>query len=212
MNADTKPSRVNDPERTCQDILDAATEEFSDKGLSGARVDEIAAKTRTSKRMIYYYFGSKEGLYLAVLENAYRKIRLSEAKLELDALPAAQAIRELVTFTFHYHRENADFVRLVMNENIHRGEFINQSQVIRELNTPAIDHVRRIYERGVASGEFRAGIDPVDIHMTISALSFYNVSNSYTFSQIFERDMKSDDAIAARRDVVADLVLRFLRP
>ena len=203
--------RTNDPERTMADILEVATTEFADKGLSGARIDEIAAATRTSKRMIYYYFGSKEGLYVAVLEEAYRRIRAIETELHLEDLPPEDALRRLVGFTFDYQLANPEFIRLVMTENIHRGEFIAQSKVIQKLNVPAIDAVRAVYERGVEAGAFRRDVDPVDLHMSISALCFFNVSNRHTFSLIFKRDLDSPRAIGARRDSIIEMVVRFVR-
>jgi len=141
--------RVNDPDRTMANILEVATAEFADKGLAGARIDEIAALTHTSKRMIYYYFGSKEGLYLAVLEEAYRRIRQIETSLRLEDMEPEAALRTLVGFTFDYQLDNPDFIRLVMNENMHRGEFIRRSATIQELNVPAINAVQAVYERGV---------------------------------------------------------------
>jgi AcrR family transcriptional regulator len=202
--------RTNDPERTMQDILEVATREFAAKGLTGARIDEIAELTRTSKRMIYYYFGSKEGLYIAVLEEAYRRIRHIESELHLEDLPPEEALRTLVAFTFDYQNANPDFIRLVMNENIHRGEFLAQSQTIQQLNVPAIDAVRTVYERGCAAGVFRDDLDPVDLHMSISALCFFNVSNRHTFSLIFKRDMASPEALAARRASIVDLIVRYV--
>jgi len=206
-----REGRTNDPDRTMADILRVATAEFADKGLSGARIDEIAAATRTSKRMIYYYFGGKEGLYVAVLEEAYRRIRQIENDLHLADLPPDEALRTLVGFTFDYQWANPDFIRLVMNENIHRGEFLAQSKAIRHLNVPAITAVRDVYERGVKAGVFRAGLDPVDLHMSISALCFFNVSNRHTFSLIFQRDLESPDAIAARRHSIVEMVERYVR-
>ena len=203
--------RTNDPERTMADILSVATREFADKGLSGARIDEIAAATRTSKRMIYYYFGSKEGLYVAVLEDAYRRIRSIEAELHLEDLPPEDALRKLVGFTFDYQLANPDFIRLVMTENIHRGMFLAQSKSIQQLNVPAIQAVRSIYERGVKERVFRSGVDPIDLHMSISALCFFNVSNRHTFSLIFKRDLDSPRAISARRDSIIEMVVRFVR-
>ena len=206
-----KPERTNDPERTTADIIEIATREFAEKGLAGARIDVIAEATRTSKRMIYYYFGSKEALYRAVLEQSYSRIRTIEAQLHLEDLAPEPALRKLVEFTVDYQLANPDFIRLVMNENIHRGEFLAQSRSIQQLNVPAIDAVRAVYERGVAAKVFRAGIDPVDLHMSISALSFFNVSNRHTFSLIFKRDLDSRSAVAARRDCIAEMMVRYVR-
>ncbi len=193
------------------DILEVATREFADKGLAGARVDDIAAAMRTSKRMIYYYFGSKEGLYVRVLEEAYRRIRAIEAGLQLEDLGPEDALRKLVGFTVDYQLANPDFIRLVMTENIHRGEYLKQSKLIHKLNVPAIEGLRRIYERGVEAGLFRAGLDPVDLHMSISALSFFNTANRHTFALIFKRDFDSPAAVVARRDSIIEMIVRFVR-
>ena len=204
-------TRTNDPARTMAEILEVATQEFAAKGLSGARIDAIAAATRTSKRMIYYYFGSKEGLYLAVLEESYRKIRQEETDLHLEDLAPEAALRRLVGFTFDRHLRNESYVRIVMSENIHRGQFMRQSQYIQDLNVPAIDAIRGLYERGVAAGVFRPGLDLLDIHASISALSFFNVSNRHTFGLIFKQDTLETGYLERRRDSVIDMVWRYLR-
>ena len=161
--------------------------------------------------MIYYYFGSKEGLYLKVLEDAYRRIRHIEADLHLEDLPPEDALRKLVAFTFDYQHDNDDFIRLVMNENMHRGEFLAQSKSIQQLNMPAIDTLRTVYERGVKAKTFRKDVDPVDLHMSISALCFFNVANRHTFGLIFKRDMESARALRDRRDSIVEMVVRFVR-
>ncbi len=203
--------RTNDPERTMANILEVATREFAEKGLHGARVDEIAAATHTSKRMIYYYFNSKEGLYIAVLEEAYRGIRtLEKNELHLDDLEPVAALRKLVGFTVDYQLEHPDFTRLVMTENIHRGEYLAQSKAIRQLNVPAIEGLKNVYERGVKAKLFRKGLDAVDLHMSISALAVFNVANRHTFSLIFQRDLDSTAARKARRASIVDMVERFV--
>jgi AcrR family transcriptional regulator len=202
--------RTNDPARTMAEILAVATHEFADKGLTGARIDAIAAATRTSKRMIYYYFGSKDGLYLAVLEEAYRRMRAIESNLHLDDLAPVDALKRLVEFTYDHHRDNEDFIRLVMNENIQRGDYLRQSQSIQQLNTQAIESVRDVYDRGVALGVFRPGLDPVDIHSAISAFTFFNVSNRHTFGLIFQDRHSQDKANTLKREHVVELILRFV--
>lgn len=203
--------RTYDSERSMADILRVATAEFAEKGLAGARVDAIAAATATSKRMIYYHFGSKEGLYLAVLEAAYAGIRAIEADLHLEDLAPEDALRKLVAFTFDYQHDNESFIRLVMNENMHRGEYLARSPSIQALNVPAIDAVRRVYERGVQEGVFRRGLDPVDLHMSISALCFFDVANRHTFGIIFKRDLAAPQAMRERRDSIVEMVVRFVR-
>jgi AcrR family transcriptional regulator len=205
-----EPTRTNDPARTMAGILEVATAEFAEKGLSGARIDEIANATQTSKRMIYYYFGSKEGLYLAVLEEAYRRMRHIESQLKLDDLPPEDALRQLVEFTFDHHWHNPAYIRLVMNENMARGSYLAQSKIIQELNVPAIGAIEKLYARGVEAGVFRPGLDPIDIHASISALTFFNVSNQHTFSLIFKHDAAAVTALASRRASIVEMVNRFV--
>ncbi|MBE1207977.1 TetR/AcrR family transcriptional regulator [Aminobacter carboxidus] len=202
-------TRTQDPEGTRQNILEIASEEFALNGLSGARIDEIAARTRSSKRMIYYYFGDKEGLYLSALENAYRLVREGEAKLDIEGLPPVAALSRLVEFTFDHHHQHEEFIRMVMIENIHHGQFLERSEAIRELNVTAIDHIARIYARGVSEGVFREGIDPVELHWQVSALCFFNVSNRATFSKIFGRDFGTEEQLARLKRNSIDMVLRF---
>jgi len=211
--AGAKPAapRTNDPARTMAGILEVANAEFAEKGLSGARIDEIAAATKTSKRMIYYYFGSKEGLYLAVLEEAYRRMRSIEAQLNLDDLAPEAALRRLVGFTFDHHLGNQAYIRLVMSENMERGSYLAQSKVIQEVNVPAIGAIDKLYARGVAQGVFRPGLQAIDIHASISALTFFNVSNQHTFGLIFKHDTHSVQALAARRESIVEMLVRFVR-
>jgi AcrR family transcriptional regulator len=204
-------SWTQDPEGVRRSILDAARLEFVENGLSGARVDEIAARTATSKRMIYYYFGDKEGLYRAVLEEMYERIRTFERGLDLASLEPEEAMARLTGFTFDYHAENPDFVRMVMIENIHHGRHLATSDRIATLNLSVIDVIREVYERGVMAGTFRGGIEPIDIHLTISALAFYNVSNRASIRQVFGHDMGTPDALVRRRQSAIDTVLRMLR-
>ena len=206
------PRRTNDPEGTRRNIVEVATHEFARKGYSGARVDAIAERTRTSKRMIYYYFGSKEGLYLAVLEEAYSGIRRAEATLDLETLPPDAALSTIVGFTFDYYNKHPEFVRLVMNENIMDGAHMARSKTISKLNVTVIDAMRRIVSRGQKARLFRRDIDPIELHMSISALGIFNVANRATFSTIFKRDMTTPRALAKRRAEVVEIVLRHVRP
>ena len=210
-NGRAQRQRINDPEGTRRNIVDVATREFASKGLSGARVDAIAARTKTSKRMIYYYFDSKEGLYIAVLEAAYRSIRSIEVSLDLGHQPPEAALRTLVAFTFDYQNAHPEFVRLVMNENILNAVYLARSRTIRELNTAVIDTLRELVRRGQAAGVFRHDIDPVGLHMSISALCIFNIANRATFSTIFKRDMASPRALATRRSEIVDSILRYVQ-
>jgi AcrR family transcriptional regulator len=207
-----RKKRQNDPEGVQRNILEVATAEFAREGFSGARVDAIAARTRTSKRMIYYYFGSKERLYLAVLEGAYAAIRQQEATLDLEHQTPEQALATLVASTFDYYEAHPEFVRLVMNENIMGGVHMKRSKAIGKLNVTVIDAVRHILARGEKAGAFRRGIDPIELHMTISALGIFNVANRATFSTIFRRDMSSPKALSTRRNEVVEMILQHVRP
>ncbi|QYE36395.1 TetR family transcriptional regulator [Polymorphobacter sp. PAMC 29334] len=204
------PIRANDAERTKTDILDVATAHFASHGLSGSRVDEIAEQTNTSKRMLYYYFGSKEGLYRAVLSRSYNEIRRLETEVDLDSLDPEAALAQLVAMTFDWHRLNPDFVRIVMVENTLRGAHIGDVPGITTRAESVIRVLGRLLERGVERGAFRAGIDPIDLHLTISALSFYNISNSYTVSRIFSRDFTLPEVQHARRATVVEIILKWV--
>ncbi|GAB1377178.1 TetR/AcrR family transcriptional regulator [Pararhodobacter aggregans] len=200
------------PEAVQEDILRVAVAVFSESGLSGARIDEIAARTQTSKRMIYYYFGDKMGLYMRALEAAYAKVRAGEDQLDLGTLPPDEALARLVAFTFDHHRSNPDFIRMVMIENIHNAETLAASEVIRNMNVSAIEKLRDICRRGEAEGLFRPGLDPVALHWQISALSFFNVSNRPTFSALFGEGFFSEEGQKALRRQIVDSLLAEVRP
>jgi AcrR family transcriptional regulator len=206
----TRQRWKQDPEGVRANILAVARREFAANGLSGARIDEIAAKTATSKRMIYYYFGDKDGLYRQVLADAYRQVRAGEEALELDHLPPVEALRKLVEFTFDHHHRHEDFIRMVMIENIHHGAYLDRSKVIRGLNISAIGTIESVYNRGLAAGIFRKGLDPIELHWQISALCFFNVSNRTTFSKIFGRDFGSDETQQSLRHNVVEMVVRYV--
>ncbi|SDZ26388.1 TetR/AcrR family transcriptional regulator [Herbiconiux ginsengi] len=196
-----------DAQRTRESILRAATAEFADNGFAGGRVDEIAAQTATTKRMIYYYFRSKEGLYLAVMESAYAVIRRLEQDLDVDGLDPVDALRSLAESTYDHHTSHRDFVRLVAIENVHRAEHIRHSGVIRDLNSTAVQTLERVLGRGVAAGVFRSDIDALDVHMMISAYSVFHVANRYTFRVLFERDLLDVDRNERYRRLAGDMIV-----
>jgi AcrR family transcriptional regulator len=200
-----------DPGRTRNEILEVATREFVERGYAGARVDDIAARTSTTKRMIYYYFGGKEPLYIAVLERAYAEIRRAEQDVDVDHLDPTAAIRRLAELTFDHHESHPDFIRLVSIENIHRAEHMAKSTRLANLNTPAIDLIEGILARGRADGSFRREVDAVDLHMMISAFCVFRVANRHTFGTIFGRDL-TDPALRDRyRRMLGDMVVDYLR-
>ena len=215
MAAQTPDSPVTAPvardsERTRSEILAVAMHEFADKGFAGARVDEIAAKTRTTKRMIYYYFGGKEGLYISVLEQAYTGVRALEKQVDVEHLDPAEAIRQLAALTFDHHESHPDFIRLVSIENIHYARHIARSEILAGLANPALDALTRILARGRAAGRFRDDVDPIDVHMMISAFCVFRTANRYTFNAIFKRDMLDPTRRTHYRTMIGDLVLEYL--
>ncbi|MEU6248887.1 TetR family transcriptional regulator [Glycomyces sp. NPDC047010] len=202
--------RVRDPQRTRAEILEVATSEFAANGYAGARVDEIAAKTRTTKRMIYYYFESKQGLYLAVLEQAYSVIRSLESGLDVEHLDPLAALRELAELTFDHHESHPDFIRLVSIENIHGAKHLAQSAMLPGLSAPVLDVIGRILERGRAEGVLREDVDALDVHMLISAYCVFRIANRHTFSTIFGRDLLDPGRREHYRAMLGDLVVEHL--
>ena len=205
-----RSERIRDAERTRAEILEVATAEFAQRGYSGARVDEIAARMRTTKRMIYYYFGGKEQLYTAVLERAYAQLRDAEQTLDVEHLEPLAAIRELAELTFDHHERHPEFLRLVAIENIHRAEHIQRSSVLTSINTRAVDLLARILQRGLEQGAIRREVDPLDVHMLISAFCVFGVANQHTFKAIFGRDLGARSRRAHYRKMLGDLVIAYL--
>ncbi len=203
-------SRKPDAERTRREILAAARQEFAEHGLSGARIDAIAARMRTNKRMIYYYFGSKEGLYLATLEQVYGDIRSVEHELDLDSLTPSDAVRRIIEFTFDYQETHPDFIRLVSIENIHNGRHLAQSERLRSLNMSVIQRLDGILQRGRREGVFRSDIDPVDLHMLISAFCFFRVANRHTFGALFGCDLTAPELRKKHKRMIGDAIVGLL--
>jgi TetR/AcrR family transcriptional regulator len=187
--------RKRDPERTSAAILEAATQEFAQKGHAGARVDAIARRAKINKRMLYHYFGDKDGLYLAVLERSYAAIRSAETGLDLTHREPIEGMRRLILFTWGYYLEHPEFLAILATENQHRARFVKQSDRIVQLNSPLIEALREVLAHGAAEGIFRADVDPVDLYISIAALGAFSLSNRWTLSTIFRRDLMSDTAL-----------------
>jgi AcrR family transcriptional regulator len=204
------PERQRDAERTRAEILEVATAEFAERGYSGARVDEIADRMRTTKRMIYYYFGSKERLYIAVLERAYAQLRDAEQTLDVEHLAPEAAIRQLAELTFDHHEAHPDFLRLVAIENVHRARHIERSTVLASLNTRVVDLIARILRHGEDQGVFRKSVDPLDVHMLISSFCVFRVANKHTFKAIFGRDLGERSRQPHYRTMLGDVVVAYL--
>jgi AcrR family transcriptional regulator len=201
---------LRDAARTQAAILDAATREFAMHGLGGARVDRIALRARANKRMLYYYFGGKDDLFLAVLERAYERIRAEEQALHLDDLPPADAIRRLIEFTWQYFQRHREFITLLNTENLHRAEHLKRSRKIRALHSPLIAMISDVLARGERERVFRRGVDPVQLYVSIAALGYFYLSNNATLSTIFGRDLASAAALDERLSHVIDLVQGYL--
>ena len=198
------------PEANRARILKAAIDEFASRGFKGASMDAIASRTHTTRAMINYYFGGKEQVYLAVLEQVYAEIREAEGELDLEHLPPLDAIRRIVEFTYQYYLAHQYFVRIVVAENQARGRHFRKSKAMRTLNRPIIDRLARVIERGQAEGLFRGGVDPVEIHKSIAALGMFNVTNQFTFGAIFQREMGGKGDVPSRRRTVADIIMSWL--
>ncbi len=198
------------PEANRARIIQAALDEFAARGFKGASMDAIAARTHTTRALINYYFDGKEKLYIAVLEQVYGEIREAEGELDLDHLAPVDAMRRIVEFTYNYYVTHEGFVRLVVAENQARGRQFRKSKTMRTLNRPIIDRLSRVIARGQQEGRFRLDVDPVEIHKATAALGMFNVTNQYTFGAIFQREMGSKGDVARRRDIVAEMILRYL--
>lgn len=210
MTGEPRPELQRDAERTRAELLAVATDVFAESGYSGARVDLIAERTRTTKRMIYYYYGGKEGLYLAVLENAYRGIRAAEQRLQVDHVDPLVAMRNLAELTFDHHLDHQAFVRLVAIENIHRGEFIGRLDSLRSLSRPATTLLDEILARGREQGVFRSDVDALDVHLLISSYCVFQVANRYTFGFLFDVDLTDPASRAHYRRMLGAIVVGWL--
>jgi len=207
----TRPQR-RDPAGTRNKLLTAARREFADRGLAGARVDDIAARAGVNKQLVYHYFGDKDALYLAVLEWVYEEIREQERKLNLEGLPPEQAIRKLVASSFDHLAAHPDFIVLLNDENRGGARHVRHSRKLEAMHSPLVSMVSKILNQGVRAGTFRRGINPVHLYISIAGLSYFFFSNTPTLSAIFGKDLSSPAAKRARRRHVVDLVLQALRP
>ncbi len=206
-----KPIRKRDPEATKRSILDAAIAEFSTYGLGGARVDRIAARADANKRMLYHYFGNKDDLFLAALEETYADIRKAEQKLDLENVDPVESIRRLVLFTWDYYRENPHFLSMLNSENLHKAVHIKRSKRVQLMHFPFVEMLRRIIEKGQQRGDFRNAVDPAQLYVSIASVCYFYLSNIHTLSVIFDRDLSAEDALSERREHAVDVILGYLR-
>ena len=199
-----------DPEGMRLRILEAAKQEFAAHGLAGARVDRIAAKAGANKRMLYYHVGNKEDLYLRVLEGAYEKIRAEERELDLEHLAPPEAIDRLIDFTWNYFLENPEFLSLLQTENLAKAKHLKRSTKVKSMHSPFVEMIQTVVRRGVESGDFAVAVDPVQLYISIAALTCFYLSNSATLGVIFGRDLLDTEARDARLQHMVALVLAAL--
>jgi AcrR family transcriptional regulator len=209
-----KPARTGntrDPESTSAAILDAAVKEFTERGYEGARVDNIADRASINKRMLYHYFGNKQALYVAVLESSYAAIRTAEHGLHLSDRDPIEGMTDLVLFTWRYYLAHPEFLSLLNTENLHRAKFLKRSARIFELNSPLIERISVLLERGVEQGVFRSDLDPLKVYVSIAALGFFYLSNRWTLSTVFGRDLLAKEAVENWGRHMVDVTLSYLR-
>jgi len=202
--------KARDADATQKRILSAAKKEFAKSGLGGARVDVIAERAKANKRMIYHYFNSKEELFQRVLEDAYSDIRTAEQKLDLDHMDPKAALETLVKFTWDYYLKNPEFITLVNSENLHKAKHLKKSELVHQLSQRFVDMVARLLERGEKEGVFRSGIDAVQLNITIAAIGYYYLTNRFTGTIIYERDLMSPDALDERLRFNMETIMRLV--
>jgi AcrR family transcriptional regulator len=205
-----KKQQVRDPDATKARILVAAEKEFARFGLGGARVDRIALQSKSNKRMLYHYFGNKEKLFAITVENAYAKFRDAEAALQLENYDPVTAVKKLVAFIWDYFIRFPEFITLVNSENLHKARHLKASKSTPDVSRKFVGRMKNLLERGVAVGVFRAGLDPVQVQITIAAIGYYYLTNHYTGSIVFERDLMAKPALSARLAFNVDTVLRMI--
>lgn len=204
-------SQQRNPERTRAAILAAATEEFADKGIGGARVDAIALRAGTNKRMLYHYFGDKEGLYIAVLENAYQQIRDAERTLDLSTRTPEEGLRELALFTWRYFLAHPEFLSLLSTENLHKAEHVRRSALIREMQTNLQAELAGVLRRGEAAGVFAEGNDPLTVYLTVASMCCFYLSNQHTLTAVFGRELAHPGSLRAWEEHVVKVTLASVR-
>ncbi|HEY6086907.1 MAG TPA: TetR/AcrR family transcriptional regulator [Burkholderiaceae bacterium] len=203
-------TRSRDADRSALAILRAARDEFAEHGLGGARMERIAERAALDKRLIYYYFDNKDSLFRAVLEQTYLDIREAEKQLHLSDLPPAEAVRKLTEFTWHYYLAHPEFLTLLNSANLHRARHLEGSTRAREMNTPLIQTLGGVLERGRADGSFRGGIDPMQLYISIAGLCYFYLGNNHTLSAIFGRNLMSPKARSERLSHICDVILGYV--
>ena len=204
------PKSLSEAQQIRDRLLRAATAVFAQHGLGGGRVKRIASAAKSNERMIYYYFGSKERLFIAVLENVYRQMWEAENALHLDRSSPIDAIKAMSDFTLDHYLSHPEMLTILNNENLHRGRYVSKSKELKRLSSPALELMSRIYTRGVGSGVFRKGLDPVEIYLSILALNYFYVSNRHTLSAYLGINLAGEQLKSWRR-WVSDVIVRAIR-
>ena len=208
--APPKAPRLRDAERTREQIIQVAIEEFSQKGFDGARVERIARGSNVNMRMIYHYYENKEMLYVAVLERVYRDVRTAENDLRIDDLPPLEAVRTLIEFTFEHFQRHPELVNLVMGENLLGARYLKKSEMVPRLTVRLREQVAKTLERGVAEGVFRRNVDAGQFWFTVFSLCWVPVANRHTMSWTLQCDLSDRGWIEARKAHIVDVLICFL--
>ena len=200
------------PELTKERILESASNEFAQKGYGSARVDAIALAAGVNKRMLYHYYGNKDALFVAVLEQAYRNIREHERELDLQHMQPLAAMRELIRFTFWYFVEHPEFIRLLNNENLYGAVHIKRSKRVLSMHSPLLLQLQEVLQKGVEQGVFRSGVSPLQLYISVAGLGYFYLSNSATLGTVFGRDLGRREALEERLEHIIQVVTGYLRP
>ena len=210
MTKKTAKPITRDPEKSRANILQAARTEFARSGLGGARVDQIAKMAGINKRMLYHYFGNKDELFCAVLEANYAHKRDSEKALELEQEEPVEAIRKLIALTWDYYLQYPEFLTLLNSANLHQAKHLKKSTEIRKMHTPFVSMIKGVLDKGVSQKLFKKNVDPAQLYISIAGLSYFYLSNQYTLSAIFGRNLLAPAARKERLAHMTDVVLSYL--
>jgi AcrR family transcriptional regulator len=202
--------RQRDAEATRARILKAAVREFARQGFAGARGGRIARAARSSERMLYYYFGSKEGLFRAALESVYASLRDAERALQLSDRPPAQALEAFCVFVWRYYLDHPEFIGLVNTENLYGARHLRKSPQLGELVTPVIGLLAELLGRGARAGVFREGVDAAELYLAIASLGYFYLSNQHTLSAVLGRDLLEPARLELHWRASAELIRRFV--
>lgn len=205
-----RPVSRESSRKTREAILDGALVEFAEKGFDGARIDEIALRAGVNKNLLYHHYGSKDGLFTALLERTYDTIRRRQKDLQLRGMDPVEGMRKLVIFTGKVWVQFPEFLRLLQSENLNGGRHVRASREIPRMYNPLFDTIDELLERGTRTGVFRKDIDAVDLYISISSLTAHYITNHHTFEALFGQRLLAPNRVKQRLEHAADMVERFL--